>query len=176
MEAELACEVLAALGSCGDEADWIGDRTPKQAWLECPRGDWLLWVIYCLGVDAKLCALARCGCARTALKYVPAGEDRPRIAIETCEAWCRGEATEEDCQRAALASWAAMPPTASATAVAWSAMAVAATAAAEAAAEAAAGEAARKAALAECADIVRGVVSWEVVREAMVRLAVKQEN
>lgn len=38
----LAREVLAALGSCGDETEWVGDRTPEQAWLDCPRGDWLL--------------------------------------------------------------------------------------------------------------------------------------
>jgi hypothetical protein len=39
---------------------------------------------------------AACDCARTALRYVPGGEDRPRLAIETAEAWCRGEATEQE--------------------------------------------------------------------------------
>jgi hypothetical protein len=35
------------------------------------------------------------------LKYVPKGEDRPRIAIETAEAWTRGETTLKQVESAA---------------------------------------------------------------------------
>jgi hypothetical protein len=38
------------------------------------------------------------------LKYLPVGEDRPRIAIETAEAWTRGEATIEQVHAAADAA------------------------------------------------------------------------
>jgi hypothetical protein len=47
------------------------------------------------GVDRSLVVLAACDCARTWLRHVPPGEDRPRLAIETAEAWCRGETTGE---------------------------------------------------------------------------------
>jgi hypothetical protein len=46
-----------------------------------------------------------CLVARTVLDKVPAGEDRPRIAIETAEAWTRGEATIEEVRAAADAAW-----------------------------------------------------------------------
>lgn len=36
--------------------------------------------------------LAACECARLALRHVPSGEDRPRLAIEMAERWARGEA------------------------------------------------------------------------------------
>lgn len=52
-------------------------------------------------VDRHLVVRAACACARTALQHVPDGEDRPRIAIETAEAWCRGEATSEQVRVAA---------------------------------------------------------------------------
>lgn len=42
-----------------------------------------------------------CASARTVLRYVPVGEDRPRIAIETAERWVRGEASERECGVAA---------------------------------------------------------------------------
>jgi hypothetical protein len=78
---------------------------------------------------------------------VPPGETRPLKAIETAEAWVRGDATPE--QVRASASWAAE----AAWAAAWaSAAAEAAWAAAWAAAAA---EAARDETLKTCADIVR---------------------
>ncbi len=46
-------------------------------------------------MDRKIVAIVACDCARTALKFVPAGEMRPLKCIETVEAWARGEATIE---------------------------------------------------------------------------------
>ena len=45
--------------------------------------------------------------ARTVLDKIPDGEDRPRIAIETAEAWTRGEATLEQVYADAAAAYAA---------------------------------------------------------------------
>jgi hypothetical protein len=87
--------ILISLGACSEAVKWAGRKTPKRAWETCKRGDWLLWFAAKVGVDRKLVVLAACGCARTALNRVPKGEERPRIAIETAEAWTRGEATLE---------------------------------------------------------------------------------
>jgi len=92
---------LLQLGACDAALEWVGDRTPEQAWQECPRGDWLLWVAARVKVERRLVVLAACACTRTALKYVPEGEDRPRKAIEAAEAWCQGECTIEELRRAA---------------------------------------------------------------------------
>ena len=35
--------------------------------------------------------LTACECARLALVHIPAGEDRPRLAIETAEKWAHGD-------------------------------------------------------------------------------------
>ena len=54
------------------------------------------------GVDWRLVVLAACACARNALRHVPPGEARPLRAIETAEAWTRGEATAEQVSAASF--------------------------------------------------------------------------
>jgi alkylation response protein AidB-like acyl-CoA dehydrogenase len=81
---------------------------------------------------------------------VPKGEDRPRIAIETAEAWTRGEATIEQVYAAAYAADAAD--------VAFRAAR---------AAYAAAYAASRAAALKDMADIVRKIIPFSVIKRAI---------
>ena len=98
---------LLDMDACPDAVKWVGRRGPKTAWRDCKRGDWMLWAAARLGVDRKLLVLTACDCAEIALKYVPEGEDRPAKAIATARAWCEGDATIEDCQKAAYAADAA---------------------------------------------------------------------
>ena len=44
--------------------------------------------------------LASCAVTRLCLHLIPEGENRPRVAIETAEAWARGEATAEQVKKA----------------------------------------------------------------------------
>ena len=174
-----ATDAIAKHGPCNEAVAWIGKRTPKQAWEQCPRGDWLLWIAARVGVDRKLIVRAACDCARTALKYVPRGEDRPRIAIETAERWCDGTATIGEVRAAADAAYAAHaahPDAAYAAAYATYAayVADAAYAAAYATYAAyvvdaayAAADAARSRALKRCAALVRKRIPWAVVRAAL---------
>lgn len=37
--------------ACELAVKWVGERSPRQAWEECPRGDWLLWWAGRCGVD-----------------------------------------------------------------------------------------------------------------------------
>ena len=60
----------------------------------------LLYAAAALSVDSNLVVTTACACARTALKYAPKGEYRALVAIETGEAWARGEATIEQVQKA----------------------------------------------------------------------------
>jgi len=103
-------ERLRALNACPVALDWAAslppETTEEAAWSACGRADWLLWVAARLGVDRPLVVLAACACARTALpvweRQYP--EDRrPHTAIETAEAWARGEASLEQVQAAAAA-------------------------------------------------------------------------
>lgn len=167
-------EHLDALGSCGDERAWIAtQKTRKQAWEMCARGDWMLWYCAKVGVDRKLVVRAACLCAREVLVHVPKDELRPLKAIETAEAWCRGSATIEQVRAAAYAAYAAYAAADAARAAAAYAAdadaahdARAARAAAYAAASACAAAAARTQSRARSADLVRSVIPWAVVRDA----------
>ena len=57
--------------------------------------------------DRKLGVWCACAVAETALKHVPAGEDRPRIAIWTTRQWILGRATIDNVRNAYSASSAA---------------------------------------------------------------------
>jgi len=79
---------------CSDAAAYAAQHTdPAEAWESCERGDWLLWLAARAGVDRRDLVRASCAVARRALQHVPEGESRPRIAIETAEAWARREVT-----------------------------------------------------------------------------------
>ena len=93
-------EFLKRNHACGESLQWLGDRDLVQTWADCERGDWLLWLAAKAGIDCKRLVMAACACARLALMHVRVGEERTRIAIETAEAWCRGEATIEQVREA----------------------------------------------------------------------------
>lgn len=142
---------IKKMGVCQEALDW-GEQFDSlaEAWEKCERGDWMLWL------EEKLCGspetgerkrlvIVACQCARLALPYVREGELRPLRAIETAEAWARGEEgiDFEMVRDAAIAAD-----------VAYAIAAAAADAAANAAAAAAADDA-RYETLKECAEIVR---------------------
>ena len=72
---------LLELNACSEAVTWVNDKNLQTAWNACVRADWMLWFI-CkaeIGTRAKRIH-AICDCVETALKYVPKGEDRPRLA------------------------------------------------------------------------------------------------
>ena len=148
---------LESIGACPTARDWAGERTPRQAWDEATRADWLLWWAGQLEVEKALLVRCACAIARTVLHLIPAGEDRPRLAIEAAERWCQ-EPTEENLQEAEEAEEAAWA--ASAEAAAWAA------AAGARAAAAAAWEAARAAQQEHCR-IVRDIIPFAEIERRM---------
>ena len=126
----------------------------RTAWETCRRGDWML---YQLGatrqVSRQRLVACACECARLALRYAQAGDDRPRIAIETAEAWCRGGGTPKQLRAARSDAHAAAHDAADAAlAATYAARAAAAAADAATFAADAATFAAAAAAAAEAAD------------------------
>jgi hypothetical protein len=139
-------ELIARFSPCPQGEKFLREQgTLEAAWDTCVRSDWMLWL------DARLDLLTprqRAEFACRCVRETPAGEgtvwdlltdDRSRRAVETAEAFMRGEATEEELREAAAraAAWAAARATAAAEAA--GAAAEAAGAAAEAAEAAAAG-------------------------------------
>ena len=148
--------------ACRPALEWLQARTLAEAWEQSERGDWLLWLAAKAGVDRRRLVMAACACARLALVHVPPGEERPRVAIETAEAWCRGEATIEQVKEARRNAADAYAAYASSPASSPAAAAYAAYAAADAA-----DAAADSRALKEAAELVRGLISCAEVEAAI---------
>lgn len=168
-------DTLRSLGACSEARKWAADyKTAADAWQNCRRGDWMLWLLGKVsggpGSDARRrLVLAACECARLSLHHAPDGEDRPRRAIEVVEAWARGEdgVTLRDVMVACEAAVAAGAYATNAVYAAHVAYAANTTAAAYAAYATAAANAAYAAteAIAQCADIVRRHYAYrDVVR------------
>ena len=79
---------------------------PEALWNAFSDGGWMLWVAGKAGVERRLLVQAACACARGVVERVPAGEDRPRRALEAAEAWTRGEVGLEAVQKASDAACA----------------------------------------------------------------------
>ena len=147
---------LIKLKACPEAIEWASEqKNQKQAWNDCERGDWMLWLLGKLSgkpesQKRKKLVLAACECSRLSLKYIQKDEKRPLIAIETAEKWAKGNATIEEVKKAATAASAAATTAASAAAAAYAAYA-----ASYAAAAAASYAAAEKETLKQCAIIVR---------------------
>ena len=92
MKNEELRQFLTSKSACQSALDWLGDRDSDRMWAECDRPDWLMWWA-AHAVPRQQLVFAACDCAELALPFVPEGEDRPRLAIETARRWARGEAT-----------------------------------------------------------------------------------
>ncbi len=150
----------------------------------------MLWLASKAKISQTMLVLAACACAREALICIPAGENRPLLAIEAAEAWARGGNVNLDdvqcaaCAAAAAADNAVNSANAYAAAAADAAVFVcesfgsnSANDIAYAAANAAHAMSAMttsgyKTSLAKSADIVRSMIPWRVVADAIEASAV----
>jgi hypothetical protein len=101
---------LKKLNPCSEALKWVQKQdSNQQAWNDCKRGDWMLWLIGKLSGEPKSktrkkLVLAACECARLSLELIPENEKRSLIAIEIAEKWTRGESSIEDVKNAADAA------------------------------------------------------------------------
>ena len=87
----LTIEEVLSLNPCNEGRDWLHEHptlTPEELWAAIPRGDWLIWHADRCGATKRQLVRAACVCARRALRFVPPGENQPRLAVEAAEAWC----------------------------------------------------------------------------------------
>ena len=98
---------IAALGACAEALRGLrAARHPDlaTAWAACRRPDWLLWLAgRCAAygsTEHRAVVTAAAGCVAGVLDIVPAGDERPRAAVETAQAWAQGGASIHDCVNA----------------------------------------------------------------------------
>jgi hypothetical protein len=140
---------LEKTGACKEAIFYV--RTQKnyeEAWNNCPRGDWMLWIAAKLQIDKRLLTLTKGKCAATVLRLMK--DKRSKKAVKAAIDYGHGLIGDEELKNAADAAYAA---------------ADAAYAAADAAANAAYAvdtDAAREKNLQETADICRELLTEEV--------------
>ena len=162
---------LEKTGACKEAIFYV--RTQKnyeEAWNNCPRGDWMLWIAAKLQIDKRLLTLTKGKCAATVLRLMK--DKRSKKAVKAAIDYGHGLIGDEELKNAAGAAYDAA---AAADAAAYAAADAAAYAAADAAADnvyaaayaaayasAAATDAAREKNLQETADICRDLLTEAV--------------
>jgi hypothetical protein len=166
---------LIEMNACSEAIEWIEDRTLEQAWNECERGDWMLWLAQKKGVDLRKLTLAKARCVKLVTHLME--DERSRNAVEVAERYGLGEATREELEAAYVAAYVAASAASAAYAASDAAAAAAyadddaytddAYAAAAYTAYAAASDAYaadRAETLRKCADICRDVLTDEILK------------
>ncbi len=162
---------LNRLNACLNALEWVStQKNYKEAWQNCERGDWMLWLAKRLKVDHRKLTLAKFKCGNQVRHLMK--DKRSIAALDAAERYGNGEITREELNAAAYAAADAAAAAAAAAyaAAAYAAAADAAAAAADAAAAAAAyadaadaAAAARKESLKKSADFCREILTEEVL-------------
>jgi hypothetical protein len=80
-----------------------GHSTPEQAWNDCKRGDWMLWIAKELEVDDRLFTKAKALCANTVRHLMK--DKRSTDAIDAAMRYANGEITREELNKYAVAAY-----------------------------------------------------------------------
>ena len=108
MNARELSVLLRAIGACKDAVEWSSGKSFAEAWQECERAGWMLWLCgRMIGKDGwpshEQIVLVCCDFAENALplfeKKYPANQS-VRKCIETTRAWAAGKATIDQAREA----------------------------------------------------------------------------
>jgi hypothetical protein len=164
-------EKLSRFNPCSDAMEYfLSQKNYKEAWENCERGDWMLWIAKKLDIDDRKLTMAKYHCAAQVLHLM---KDRRSInAMAASLRYANGEINRDELAADAAAADAADAAATAAYAAAYAAYAAdAADAAATAAATAAyaadaadAADAARNSSLKKSADICRKYLTEEVFK------------
>ena len=105
-------KLLTELGACDEAVKWVGDRTLKQAWDDCERGDWMLWLCAKMEGEAgwpdkNQVVRTICACAQTIMHFWTArypNDRRPQIALQVALDWIEGTVMLDQVEGAAHAA------------------------------------------------------------------------
>ncbi len=90
------------LRACDDACDWATGKTAKEAWDECPRGDWLLWWARKENVDKRVMTLAKGKCAETVIHLMK--DQRSKDVVKAAIDYGNGLITDDELRTAADAA------------------------------------------------------------------------
>ncbi|HUX56261.1 MAG TPA: hypothetical protein VMV77_04760 [Bacteroidales bacterium] len=95
---------LERLNACRDAVLWVKTQTSiKEAWENCERGDWMLWLAKRLNIDDKKLTMAKAMCAKQVEHLMK--DKRSKDALPACFDYVNGKITRK--QLTAYAAFAA---------------------------------------------------------------------
>jgi len=105
--------ILNKLGACEEAIEWLSSQTNlQQAWKNCERGDWLLWLVAALRVDEKKLFLAKGQVAREVIHLM--SDERSRMAVRAAIDFGKGKISKDELKKVALTTREAVDATSTA--------------------------------------------------------------
>ena len=96
---------LKKLDACNDAREWVAtQKNYKEAWQNCERGDWMLWLAKRLKVDDRKLTLAKFKCANQVRHLIK--DQRSIAALDAAEKYGNGEISRDELNAAAAAAYA----------------------------------------------------------------------
>ena len=96
-------EKLKQINACDEAISWASGKDFKTAWAECPRGDWMLWLMKKGNIcDLRTITFAKAECANLVRHLMKDG--RSIAALDAAFAFSRGEISAEELAYAAYAA------------------------------------------------------------------------
>jgi len=92
-------QFLFARDACLPARIWVGNQTPAQAWLECDRADWMIWLAFETEQLPRSLMLLMCiTCVREALVFIqdPLVRDQCEEVLVLAERHARCEVTPSE--------------------------------------------------------------------------------
>ena len=96
---------ISKLSPCRDAMKWMRtQKSPAEAWNNCERGDWMLWIAKRLEIDDRKLTMAKYHCAAQVLHLMK--DQRSINAMAAALQYANGEISREDLNAAADAAHA----------------------------------------------------------------------
>ena len=108
---------LEKINACCEAREWVAtQKNYKEAWQNCERGDWMLWLAKRLDVDDRKLTLAKFKCANQVRHLMK--DSRSIAALDAAERYGNGEINRDELNTATAAAYAAYAAAAAAYAAA----------------------------------------------------------
>ena len=97
---------LVKLHACKEAIDYTSQfKSQREAWDNCPRGDWMLWLASKLHIDKRKLTLAKGKCAETVIHLMK--DQRSSDAVKAAIDYGNGLINDEKLNATAYAAYAA---------------------------------------------------------------------
>jgi hypothetical protein len=99
-------KIVNNFSPCSEAREWMkAQKNSTEAWKNCERGDWMLWIAKKLKVDDKKLTMAKAMCAKQVEHLMK--DQRSKDALQACFDYVNGKITREELNAAYAAAYAA---------------------------------------------------------------------